>query len=265
MFCEAESEFQIAARTRDAGGAAFRHARKARPRISLICHPSRAQRFAASEGSHIPAAPQILIVTPRLEFPASATKQTLPAISNRYKLRFLHLDAACTSRFAAVASTLQARLPNLKHPWPPVGGRLIANLELESRVNPIRISELKFSNRKFLAISSFLSRTAYRESQAPVLIENARLKSELNGNECSHLQISNRERIGVSRSTALPNPARYQSRLRISKTPISNLQPVAFATHAPTSLRFALFPGAMLRAVRGGRANEAESWGIRLR
>ena len=103
----------------------------------------------------------------------------------------LDFGTACTSRFAAVPSSFQPQ-------------NLIANLELEFRVNPIRITELEFSNRKFLAISSFLNRATNRESHAAeFLIENARLKSELSGNDSSRLQISNRERIGVSCSAAL--------------------------------------------------------------
>jgi hypothetical protein len=93
MFCETESEFQIAARTRGAGGVAFRRAPQPSPRISLIHHHLLAQRrLGASERSITPAS-RILIVTPRLRFPASATKQTLSPISNRYKLPLLHLDA----------------------------------------------------------------------------------------------------------------------------------------------------------------------------
>ena len=43
---------------------------------------------------------------------------------------------------------------------------LIANLELNFHVNPIGINELKFSNRKFLAISSSLFRAADLKPQA---------------------------------------------------------------------------------------------------
>ncbi len=225
MFCETESEFQIAAQTRAASSGAFRRAPQPRPRISLVTHHSLPQKRRASEASLITPASRMLIVIPRLGFPANAAKQTLPAISNRYKPPLLQLDAACSSRFAAVPSSLQALLPSPQNPWPPVGGRLIANPELESRVNPIRITELEFSNRKFFAISSFLTYTAYRESHVTeFLIENARLKSELSGNGCSRLQISNRERIGVSHSVHSVNPAHYRSHLRISKPPIPNLQ-----------------------------------------
>jgi hypothetical protein len=102
---------------------------------------------------------------------------------------------------------------------------LIANLELEFRVSPIRINELKFSNRKFSAILTkvrgfipsvnafkvmsvplalshprkpLLPRSADREPQATViLIANRRLKSELSGKDSSRLQISNRERMAI--------------------------------------------------------------------
>jgi hypothetical protein len=102
---------------------------------------------------------------------------------------------------------------------------LIANLELEFRASPIRINELKFSNRKFSAILTkvrefipsvnafkvmsvplalshprkpLLPRSADREPQATViLIANARLKSQLSGNDSSRLQISNRERMAI--------------------------------------------------------------------
>jgi hypothetical protein len=157
---------------------------------------------------------------------------------------FLHLGTACTGRFAAAPSSLHALLPSPQN--------LIANLELEFRITPIRITSLQFSNRKFFAISSFLDRVAYRNSQATkVLIENARLNSELTGKDSNRLQISNRERIEVPvpphsvQSSPLPIPS---SNLQVSNPEPSN-QPVAFATHRPTTLRFALFRGAMLRAV----------------
>ena len=102
---------------------------------------------------------------------------------------------------------------------------LIANLELEFRVSPIRINELKFSNRKFSAILTkvrrfilsvnvfkvmpvplalshprkpLLPRSADREPQATeLLIANTRLKSGLSGKDSSRLQISNRERMTI--------------------------------------------------------------------
>jgi hypothetical protein len=215
MSYETESEFQIAARTRGASCVAIRRAPQLRPRISLIPHQSLAQRRFTSEGLLITTASRILIVTPRLEFHASARNQTLPAISNRYKLRLLQLRVTCTSRFAAVPSSLQPLIPRLQN--------LIANLELEFRVTPIRITKLQFSNRKFFAISSSPTRATNRESQATeFLIENARLNSELSVKDptvCKFL-IENGSGFPVPLSA---NPARYQAHLRISKPLIPNL------------------------------------------
>ena len=72
---------------------------------------------------------------------------------------------------------------------------LIANLELEFRVSAIRINELKFSNRKFLAIlrPSFWILSSF-ELQVPGfqnLIENARLTLGLTHTRISLLEISN--------------------------------------------------------------------------
>jgi ketosteroid isomerase-like protein len=160
MFYEAEYEFQIAARSRGADGATFHRAPQPRRCIPLVTHHSLAQELDASEASHITTASRILIVTPRLEFPANSTKQTLPPISNRYKMHFFHLGTACTGRFAAAPSSLHALLPSLKN--------LIANLELEFSVNPIRITKLEFPNRKFVAILSLLSGGTNLGSQATI-------------------------------------------------------------------------------------------------
>jgi hypothetical protein len=80
---------------------------------------------------------------------------------------------------------------------------LIANLELEFRLRAIRINELKFSNRKFLAIlrPSFwiLSSFELQVASFQNLIENARLTLGLTLTRISPLEISNRERMAVSR------------------------------------------------------------------
>ena len=79
---------------------------------------------------------------------------------------------------------------------------LIANLELEFRLRAIRINELKFSNRKFLAILRPSFRILSSELQVPSfqnLIENARLTLGLTHTRISLLEISNRERMAVSR------------------------------------------------------------------
>jgi hypothetical protein len=81
---------------------------------------------------------------------------------------FLDFGAARTNPFAAVPSSLPPLIPRLQN--------LIANLELEFCITPVRITNLQFSNRKFFAISSFLNR---KSQTTKVLIENARLNSEL--------------------------------------------------------------------------------------
>src|ERR1700722_2273070 len=76
---------------------------------------------------------------------------------------------------------------------------LIANLELEFRVSAIRINELKFSNRKFLAILRppfwILSSFELQVPSLQNLIENTPLRFRL-----THTKIiSNRERMAISR------------------------------------------------------------------
>jgi hypothetical protein len=58
----------------------------------------------------------------------------------------------------------QATASVFEHSCLPPGHFLIANLELEFHVNPIRISELKFPNRKFLA----LFRVAFQTCATPL-------------------------------------------------------------------------------------------------
>jgi hypothetical protein len=86
---------------------------------------------------------------------------------------------------------------------------LIANLELKLRVNPIRINELRFSNRKFLAILRSASRIPSpfepQCSGFESLIENARLRSRLSPSRISQLEIPNRERMAISHLA--PSPA----------------------------------------------------------
>jgi hypothetical protein len=75
---------------------------------------------------------------------------------------------------------------------------LIANLELDLRVSPIRISKLKIPNRKFSTISPSLFHAADREPWAIFPIENARFRSCLTHTKISLLEISNCERMAVS-------------------------------------------------------------------
>ena len=110
---------------------------------------------------------------------------------------------------------------------PSVFPFLIANLELEFRVSPIRIKDLKFSNRKFFAIfcvafrpSSTHIHTSAASSfsvqrRAPCLqnlIETPRLEFSATHTKHSSLPISNRDKnallapqmpamVGIPRST----------------------------------------------------------------
>ena len=141
MYYEGECDSQIAARMR-AAAFVFSFADPLHPCISLFTHRLLAQRrFSASEGSPCTSAPRILIVTPELEFPATATKQTLPPISNRYKKRFSRPESICRNRFGVLPSNFHLLASSLQD--------LIANLELEFRLTSIRISEQNFPIANF--------------------------------------------------------------------------------------------------------------------
>src|ERR1700722_19094221 len=87
---------------------------------------------------------------------------------------------------------------------------LIANLELEFRITPIRISELKIPNRKFSTtlqpasriLPSFeLQGSSVQSSWSPSgarLIEKARLRFHLSPLKIRQLQTYNRERMAIS-------------------------------------------------------------------
>jgi hypothetical protein len=94
-------------------------------------------------------------------------------------------------------------------PWPPRpvrrGGRLIANLELESRLSYRKLSPLKISNRKFFAIFHLVGHFPLvcpdedhrRPRVAQFLIANARLEFPANHTKQSTATKSNRERIAI--------------------------------------------------------------------
>ena len=110
---------------------------------------------------------------------------------------------------------------------PSVFPILIANLELEFRVSPIRITDLRFSNRKFFAISclAFQPSSTHihtsaassfsvqrRASSLQNLIETPRLEFRATPTKQSSLPISNRDKnallapqmpamVGIPRST----------------------------------------------------------------
>jgi hypothetical protein len=126
MYYEIKFDFQIAARKRASGDhtpSACSPAAKPPPQASTLfitrtgLAPSDRRDGAASTPNTSRAVRHgFLIVTPRLEFPATLTKQSPGRISNRYKI-------------AVFTSGLPAPARNRQEPSPPEF--LIANLELE--------------------------------------------------------------------------------------------------------------------------------------
>ena len=145
MYYERKFEFQIAARKRAAGD-------QLRSACSLAAkHPPQGSAFFAAStrrtlsklGRSSPftihksrvTSHGILIVTPRLEFPASATKQSLERISNRYKTAVFSSESPVHAR-----SRREPSPPEF--PWAP--WRLIANPELEFFLNIAKSTKYKF-------------------------------------------------------------------------------------------------------------------------
>jgi hypothetical protein len=138
MYYEIKFDFQIAARKRagDHTPSACSPAAKPPPQPSTLfitrtgLAPSDRRDGAASTPNTSRAARRgILIVTPRLEFPATVRKQSLGCISNRYKL------AVFSSRSSAPARDRQEPAPRQF---------LIANLELEFFLNIVKSIKYKF-------------------------------------------------------------------------------------------------------------------------
>ena len=120
---------------------------------------------------------------------------------------------------------------------PPISRRspkfLIANLELEFNLIPIRISNLRFSNRKFLAISRrpfLLSNgpvakprrgtlpTHHSLPDATFLIETPRLESLATPTKQSPSAKSNRDKIGLLSSAPRGATSRATLTLRASQS-----------------------------------------------
>jgi hypothetical protein len=99
-------------------------------------------------------------------------------------MAFLPLGSIGQNNLGAVPASLQPLVPSLQN--------LIANLQLEFRLTPIRINELKFPNRKVFAILHrafrILSSLELQVSSLQKLIANKRLKSELGAKDSIHLQ-----------------------------------------------------------------------------
>jgi hypothetical protein len=161
MYYEREFEFQIAAGNRAAGD-------QTRLACSLAAKlPAQASTFFVARTGPTPSgrldgtasalntsrAPShgILIETPRLEFPATLTKQRLRLTSNRHKI--------------AVFSSGLA-IPARNHREPPPPAFLIANLELEFFLNIAKSTKYKFliANKRGFSVRCGGSRSRAPES-----------------------------------------------------------------------------------------------------
>jgi hypothetical protein len=191
MYYEREFEFQVASHQRAAGD-------PIRSACSLAAkHPPQASNFSVAItprtlpklGHSSPftihksraASHGFLIVTPRLEFPATVTKQSPSRISNRYKI------AVFTSGFPAPARNRQE---------PPRPEFLIVNLELEFFLNIAKSMKYKFliANKGGFSVCCAGSRSRNPES----LFECRNLSSE---NRSAILTRRPKLRIGVPRMT----------------------------------------------------------------
>ena len=138
MYYERNFELQIAAHQRAAGDpirSACSLAAKNPPQGSTF-FVARTSPTPSDRGDGAASAPNtsraashgFLIVTPRLEFPATVTKQSPASISNRYKI-------------AVFSSGLAMAARNHREPRPEF---LIANLELEFFLNIAKSMKYKF-------------------------------------------------------------------------------------------------------------------------
>jgi len=124
---------------------------------------------------------------------------------------------------------------------------LIANPELEFHVTPIRISDLKFSNRKFFAVFSyalprepsfrliasvFFSNLQTLTSNLQLLIETPRLEFLATPTKQSLTPNSNRDKKG-----ALPSAFRRHLRVESSNKPLDDSVPLWPSCGATLTLR----------------------------
>jgi hypothetical protein len=159
-------------------------------------------------------------------------------------------------------------------PWPPRpirrGGRLIANLELESRLTYRKLSPLIISNRKFFAISYLASHSAlacpaedHRRRVTEFLIANARLEIPASPTKQSTATKSNRERIAIFHLTFRARPLLTQhSPLRVTGrgTRVAvHVHELRVTNHSlcslrhTTQIRFSRIPALRYAAVTGPR------------
>lgn len=191
MYYEIKFEFQIAARKRATGDqspSTCSLAAKLPPRaptffasftrrtVSRLGHSSPFTIHKSRVTSH-----GFLIVTPRLEFPATVTKQSSARVSNRYKI------AVFSSGFPAPAR-------NRQEPSPPES--LIANLGLEFFLNIAKSTKYKFliANKRDFSVRCASTRSCAPES----IFAGRNLTSE---NRLTIVAVRLKLSIGASRRT----------------------------------------------------------------
>ena len=167
MYYEIKFEFQIAARKRAAGhqspsacSLAAKHPPQA-SNFSVAITPRTLPKLGHSSPFTIhksrAASHGFLIVTPRLEFPATVTKQSPARISNRYK------TAVFSSGFPAPAR-------NRQEPSPPEF--LIANLELEFFLNIAKSMKYRFLIANKCDFSVRCGRSCFRAPESLFVCRN---------------------------------------------------------------------------------------------
>jgi hypothetical protein len=130
---------------------------------------------------------------------------------------------------------------------------LIANLELEFNVSPIRINDLKFSNRKFSAIFHYIFPSPNRPSPHPVILlapthegkasdqdtrpEGSQLRSHFNPATTATSETSNRDTAiknphNLHKTKPIPIPNRDKSATLCSHNP-SPATPTTFRPFPP--------------------------------
>ena len=140
---------------------------------------------------------------------------------------FLQREDCDMKRTRLTHRSLGQALPSaLQETCVPPGCFLIANLELELNVNPIRINELRFPNRKYFAIFCVGPRHLVTNSLAGAfLIETPRLESLATPTKQSPSAKSNRDKIGL----LSPAPRGATSHVTLTlRAPQSNLPASCF-------------------------------------
>src|SRR5580693_1952478 len=134
-------------------------------------------------------------------------RNSLPFIKNR---RASALPFAQLYPRKGRSSVTDGESQAAQFPWPPSGGRLIANLELKLTLSHRKTSPLKISNRKYSRVLRSPWRTAIlrrsdqdrrpertqRVEGCSVLINGSAIKTFANRHRFNHMQISNRWQTG---------------------------------------------------------------------